>query len=158
MEHYREDLIAEAMVLWKKFGSEYRVLLDNYYYLLGLKRALIETGQMRKISLEPIKKSSLKEYPVIKFLDYCSESDAMHHIKLLDNGNIFCIIREIEEFDKSALTQTLRAKVYDFNHQIQNRDARRSIYALDPDACKSRGRHSHYTPLSFTSGLNVSEK
>lgn len=151
--YYREKLISEAIALWKKHGSEYRVLLDNYYYLLELKRALIETGQMRKISLEPIKKSSLKEYPVIKFLDYCSESDAMHYIKLLDNGKIFCIIREIEEFDKSSLTQTLRAKVYDYNHQIQHRDTKKSLFALDPEACKGGGKHTRPTRLSYSESV-----
>ncbi len=154
----RKELINEANILWKKYGSEYRILLDNYNYLLELKRALIKSGQMRKVRLDAIRKGYLKEYPIIEFLDYTSESEAMHYINMLDSREIYYIIVAIEDFAESALTQTLKAKVYDFNHQIQNRDARRSIYALDPDACKSRGKHSHHTSLSFTSGLNVSEK
>lgn len=154
----RQELIDEAIRVWKKYSCEYRVLLDNYYYLLGLKRALIETGQMKRVRLDTIKKSMLDEYPDIEFLSYMSESDALHHIKLLDNGEIYCIIREVNAFAESALTQTLRAKVYDYNHQIQTRDVRKSIYALDPSACKSKGKHSHRTQLSYTASLNINDK
>ena len=154
----RQELISKANILWKKYSSEYRVLLDNYYYLLELKRALMKSGQMKKMSLGPIKKSDLREYPAIEFLDYCTEYEAMHYIGMLDNGEISRIIREVEDFNNSALTQTLRAKVYDFNHQIKTRDVRKSIYALDPSACKGKGRHSHRTQLSYTANLNVSEK
>ena len=159
VEHYnRQELIDRANALWKKYGSEYRVLLDNYYYLLGLKRSLIRSGQMKKMPLEPIKKSSLKEYPVIELLDCRLESEAMSYIKLLANSEIARIIHEIEEFADSPLTRTLRAKIYDYNYQIQHKDVRKSIYGVDPNACSGKGRHSHRTQLSYSAGLNVSEK
>ena len=119
----RKELINEANILWKKYGSEYRILLDNYNYLLELKRALIKSGQMRKVRLDAIRKGYLKEYPIIEFLDYTSESEAMHYINMLDSREIYYIIVAIEDFAERALTQTLKQKVYDFNHHIQNKDA-----------------------------------
>lgn len=154
----REELIERANFLWKKYGSEYRVLPDNYHYLLGLKRALIQTGQLKKVRLEPINKTMLREYPVIDFLEYRLENEAMRYINLIDTAAIACIIQEVEDYADSPLTRTLRAKVYDYNHQIQHRDVRKSIYGLNPEACSSKGKHSHRTQLSYTANLNVSEK
>ena len=160
VEHYssRKELIDRANFLWKRYGSEYRVLVDNYNYLLELKRALIKSGQMKKMPLEPIKISALREYPEIGFLDYRLESEAMHFIELLDNAEIAHIIKEIEDYADSPLTRTLRAKIYDFNHQIQHRDVKRSIYGISPEACSGKGRHSHRTQLSYTASLNINEK
>ena len=157
--HSRQELIDEAMKLWKQHGSDYRSLLGDYEKLLNQKRDMIKTGRMRKTRLEPIKKSDLKEYPKIRFLDYNDESDARHYLTLLDSKEIAYIIKRIEdEFANSALTQTLKARIYDYDYQIRHCDDRRSIYALNPESCKSSGKHSHRRQLSYTANLNVSEK
>ena len=156
--HSRQELIDEAMKLWKQHGSDYRSLLGDYEKLLDQKRNLIKTGRMRKTRLEPIKKSDLREYPKIRFLDYNDEREARYFLTLLDSKEIISVIKEVENFANSALTQTLKARVYDYDYQIRHRDDRRSIYALDPEACKGSGKHSHRRQLSYTANLNVSEK
>ena len=156
--HSRQELIDEAMKLWKQHGSDYRSLLRDYEKLLNQKRDLMKTGRMRKTSLDPIKKSDLREYPKIKFLDYNDEREAEYFLSLLDNREIVLIVKEVKDFADSALTQTLKAKVYDYDYQIRHRDDRKSIYALDPESCKGSGKHSHRRQLSYTASLNVNEK
>ena len=154
----RQELLKEANALWKKYGSEYRNLVGDYHRLLKKRREMMKTGQMKKMPLGTIKKSALSEYRPIKFLDYVSETEAMAFIKSLDDKEIMCVIKDIKDFNESALTQTLRAKVFDFDYQIRHCNTEKSIYALDPGACKGNGRHSHRTQLSYTGGLNVSDK
>lgn len=154
----RQELINVALDLWKKHGSDYRSLLRDYYRLLEEKRDLIRTGKLRKTRLDAIKKTDLKRYPEIEFLDYNDEREAKYYINMLDSKIIADIILEIEDFTKSDLTQTLKAKVFDYKYQIRHCNDRKSIYGLDPGACKGKGRHSHRTQLSYTANLNVSEK
>ena len=91
--HSRQELIDEAMKLWKQHGSDYRSLLGDYEKLLDQKRDLIKTGRMRKTRLEPIKKSDLREYPKIRFLDYNDEREARYFLTLLDSKEIISVIK-----------------------------------------------------------------
>ena len=155
----RQELIERAIVLWRKYNWDYRNLLTKYNELLEKKREMIKSGEMRKTRLDLIKKSELARYPDdIDFLNYGDEREAKRYIRLLANQDIIRIINQVEEFVDSALTQTLKSKIYDYDYQIRHSGDRRSIYGLNPDACKGKGKHSHHTQLSFTANLNVSEK
>ncbi len=154
----RQELIEKAIVLWRRHGSDYRTLLKEYHNLLEQKRKMIKSGEMRRIRLDTIKKSDLALYPEIEFLDYSDEIEAKHYISLLDNHEIVYNINLVKSFAESALTKTLKARVYDYDYQIRHCKDRKSIYGINPEACSGKGRHTHQTQLSYTASLNVSEK
>lgn len=155
-EHYttREKLIFETIRLWKKYGAEYRTLLDDYYYNLGNKRELMKRKMMKKMPLEPIRKKWLDEYPDIPLLNYRCETDVERYLRCLDTSCILRCKEEIEGFATSALTETLRSKIYDYAYQIKNRDVKKSDMAMSPEACKG-GRHTRRTKMSQSTELNI---
>ena len=140
----REELIDEAMRLWVKHGFEYRTLLSNYNYLLGIKRGL----GIKPLSA--IKKSALDEYPSIPFLDLCDQSKAIKYLNMLDNGSICVIVNNIRRFIDSPITVTLRSRVCDYKYEIRHYTERSNpmAYAINPDKCTS-GRHTHQKKISL---------
>lgn len=135
---YIEELLCDAMKMWRLYAVQYRTLIIKYKILATIKRQ----ENIRSDALASfVSKSQLREYPDIEFLRILEAESAREYLLDLSRPELEALVREMKSFVGSYLRATLESRVVDFQKQIERKDNNYSIYAIDPGACKGRGRH-----------------
>ena len=115
------------MVLWNRYGTEYRTLIPKYEELLQEKR-------LNGIKpLRPINKGDLKEFPIIDFLSIEEEEEAKEYLLELEDKNLISLLNEIDRFLDSHIRRLLRTTICNFKQQIRLSKSQKTPLALDPD-------------------------
>lgn len=128
------DLFDETLFLWGKYSKEYCSILEEYLELLEEKRR-------KKLPLNKIKVSSLMEFPVITFLCIDNRDDAEEYLLNLTTSKLRDVYAQITNYASSKLRADLIAKIHDYRTQLYLKTVKKSLYAMDPNACGS-GRKS----------------
>lgn len=157
----RNELINEALILWKKYAIEYRTLIGDYENNLRIKRAFNDDPRMekeyegKKLKLKIISKLFLDDFPdQIELLKFNCESDVEKYLSLLDASKIRAIILDINRFNQEAIVRELRSSSYDFKRQVkQLKDEKDYSSSMNPDACGC-GKHSKHTTISYSGDVN----
>lgn len=157
----RDELIEEALILWKKYAIEYRTLLGDYENNLKIKKAFNEDPRMKKkyngkeLKLKKISKLFLRDFPDdIEILKFNCESDVNTYLSLLDVSKIQVIILDIKRFAKEPIVEELRSSNYDFKRQVKKLDDTKNYKSsMSPDACGC-GKHSKHTKISYGGDVN----
>ena len=129
-------IMEQAMLLWKLYSFEYRVILKEYNYCIDTKR---------KLGIKPLNKLSKFElrgfpYDLDEFLGQSCESDAVRHLAELDPGQIKKLIDKInDEYAENALVECLRVKIADSTRQIAEYNRQNVSFPIDPGSCTSGG-------------------
>ena len=158
VERYsRETLIEDAVLLWKRFGVEYRTLVEEYQSDLMIKQAL-------GIKSKRIGNKFLEEYPEIEYMDYVTEREVRKYLGLLDSYLVLEQLRKAERFNEEPIVTTLRDRnkrskeeIQEYREDSPKENYGRSAIAVNPKSCGS-GRHTHRVKLSFTGGLNINNQ
>lgn len=136
------ELFDEVLFLWEKYAEEYCSLLENYYEALAERRH----SRISNKPINPIKKSELNKFPVISLLCMSNEKEAIEYLLNLTESRLITVRSQILNFfvEDGKLYEDLKAKTFDWRHQVRMKKARKSLYAMSPEACRGGKRDSHH--------------
>lgn len=125
-----------AMGLWKKYGFEYRIILDEYRFYLRIKKEL---------GIKPVNRLSkleLDAFPDIYFLNIPRQVDAEEYLLDLKPYQIKDLIGRINHnYVGNGLIHNLRSRITDYKRQIEHSTISYSRFGCDPNSCSS-GSHT----------------
>lgn len=123
--------------LWDKHSFEYRIILDEYYFYLRIKKEL----GIRPVNR--LSKDELGAFPDIEFLNQYRRVDAEDYLYGLNPDEVQRITKQIiDEYVENGLTENLRTRIQDYIKQIEQKECSHSRFASNPDSC-SNGHHTH---------------
>lgn len=131
-------IFERTMNLWERYGEEYRTILKDYYNLLEEKRRL----NIRP--LDKIKESTIREFPVISFLYFDDYRSAEEYLLSLTPSQLVEVMTDVDLYADSKVRRDLLTRIFDYKYVIRTKDARKSKYAMSPEACGSGRRDSHH--------------
>ena len=126
------EIFDDTLALWEKYAVEYRNLLPDYNEALNKRRA-IRTNK----PLDKIKNSELRKFPRIDFLNIVNEDEAIEYLLNLTESELVLLRSSILDFFvvNCKLYEDLKAKTFDYRHQVTMKKAKKSLYAVNPEAC-----------------------
>ena len=140
------DIFDETLALWSRYASEYCSLLKNYYDALNE----IKDANITK-TYSKIKKTDLDKFPEITLLRFKNKDEAIEYLLNLTMDSLVSVRFQILDFFEinTKLYEDLKAKTFDYRHQVRMKKAYKSSYAVNPDACGcGRKYHNHVKPDS----------
>lgn len=134
------EIFDEVLCFWEKYADEYRGLLDNYYEALAKRKPI----KIKDKPINPIKKSALKDFPEIALFYISNEDEAIEYLLNLTSEKLILVYLQIYEFINSKLYEDLKGKTFDWKHQVMMNKAKKSKYAMSPEACRGGKKASHH--------------
>lgn len=136
------EIFDEVLSLWEKYEEEYCSLLENYYEALAERRHY----KIPNKPIDPIKRSELKKFPVITLLCISDENEVIEYMLNLTEDRLILTRAQILTFfvEKPKLYEDLKAKTFDWRHQVRMKKVKKSLYAMSPEACRGGKRDSHH--------------
>ena len=148
----RDELIDEAVVLWKKHGVSYRTLMVDYHNNLKIRRKLgLKVNRLNRLFLD--------EYPDIPYMEFGAISQVKEYLRTLDTWYILAQVNKARTFDDTDIVKALLGHKNSSERMFQaymdeRKNGRRDYSAaINPDACGS-GKHFNRTRISYSGDVN----
>lgn len=118
-----EEMRKRLLQAWKDDAGEYRMLIPTYKKLLEEKRAL-------RLRLNPISKSTLKNFVKITLFECENEDQATKYIESLSSSELSRCLNVIEDIKYNNVYNTLKSRIYDYTRQLEPLE--KKPFGVDP--------------------------